>query len=280
MEVKKPIFIVSVGRSGSTIFHRMFSQHSKVAWISNRLLGKVPGKPYINRWLLSMLDSPVIGPLLQNRFKPGEAYAFWEYHCPGFSEPCRDLLPFDVTNKIKKSVPQSMSQILTTKRHRLLIKITGWPRIGFLHEIFPDAKFVHVSRDNREVINSMINIDWWRGWHGPYNWRWGTLTPEQYAEWERFDRSFIALAGIEMRILEAAMEKAKQYIDPKNFLEVRYDDLCNNPIDIFKRVIAFSELDWSENFEHKIKRYLIKDSSYKWREELTEEQKKIIEYYI
>ena len=279
MEVKKPIFIVGVGRSGSTIFNKVFSEHPQAAWISARLLDMLPAKPQANRWLLNMVDYPVVGPFLKNRFQPGEGYGFWEYHCPGFSEPCRDLLPLDVTNKHKKKIAQLMSQITTAKRNRLLIKITGWPRIGFLHEIFPDAKFIHISRDNRGVINSMINVDWWWGWRGPTNWRWGDLTPEQYAEWERFDRSFIALAGIEMNILAAAMENAKTYVAPENFKEVRYEDLCDDPIGIFKQVVEFCELDWSATFEHRINQYQLKDTNYKWQEELTEAQKEIVEYY-
>jgi hypothetical protein len=38
-----------------------------------------------------------------------------------------------------------MSEITTEKRDRLLLKISGWPKIGILFEIFEGAKFVHVA---------------------------------------------------------------------------------------------------------------------------------------
>ncbi len=40
-----------------------------------------------------------------------------------------------------------MSEITTEKRDRLLLKITGCPRIGFLSEIFEDMRFIYVVRD-------------------------------------------------------------------------------------------------------------------------------------
>ncbi len=92
------------------------------------------------------------------------------------------------------------------KRNRLLVKITGWPRLGYLHEIFPDAKFIHVVRDGRAVVNSLINVDWWDGWKGPQNWRWGDLDLSQTDEWEKYGKSFVVLAGIQLKIIMNALE--------------------------------------------------------------------------
>lgn len=279
-KVEKPIFIVGVGRSGSTIFHRMFSEHPHLAWLSARLCNRFPDKPWVNRLLMQGIDYPVVGAHLRRRFSPGEGYLFWERHCRGFSEPCRDLVASDVTLKTKKYLPEVLSNILTPRRNRLLLKITGWPRIGFLQEIFNDAKFIHISRDGRAVINSMINVDWWWGWRGPQNWRWGELTPAQQAEWERFDRSFIALAGIELKILTEAMEKAKQTVKAANFMEVKYEDLCAAPTDVFKEVIQFCELEWLPDFERAVKKYSLQNSNDKWRQELTAAQQQIIEHFV
>ena len=280
MKIKKPIFVVGVGRSGSTIFHKIFSEHPDVAWLSSRLCDRFPNRPSVNRWLMDTIDYPIVGEFLRRRFRTGEGYDFWEYYCKGFSEPCRDLLPGDVTNKIKREIPDVMSKIVTPKRNRLLLKITGWPRIGFLHQIFNDAKFIHVARDSRAVINSMINIDWWWGWRGPQNWRWGELTPAQYEEWERFDKSFIALAGIELKILAEAMERAKTFVDDHSFMAVQYEYICATPVGVLKDVTEFCELEWSAAFENSVKKYRLRNTNYKWQEELTGEQQEIVEYFV
>ena len=58
---------------------------------------------------------------------------------------------------------------MTEKRDRLLLKISGWPKIGILFEIFEGAKFVHVARDGRAVVNSPLDTYFWNGWIGPEN---------------------------------------------------------------------------------------------------------------
>ena len=276
MKIEKPIFIIGAGRSGSTIFHKIFSNHPDVAWLSG-LCDKYPKKPSINRFFLKTIDYPIFGNYLKKLINPGESYSFWEYHSKGFRQPCRDLLPEDVTNKTKDKIPGVLSEILTNKRNRLLVKITGWPRIGFLHEIFNDAKFIHVVRDGRAVVNSTINTDWWWGWRGPQNWRWGELTLSQKEEWEKYNKSFIALASIQWNILMEATEKAKTFIDEDNYIEIKYENFCSNPISVFKDVIEFSELKWSREFADSINKYNLRNTEYKWKKELTIDQQQIID---
>ena len=105
MKVSKPIFIVGIGRSGSTAFHRTFSKHPNVAWLSG-LCNRYPNRPSINRLLMKTIDYPIIGSLLQKKqlFNCWECYNFWEYHCKGFSNPCRDLLPEDEPIRTKEKV--------------------------------------------------------------------------------------------------------------------------------------------------------------------------------
>ncbi|MCG8403273.1 MAG: sulfotransferase [Firmicutes bacterium] len=275
MSIAKPIFIIGAGRSGSTIFHKMFANHPNVAWLSG-LCDKYPRQPSINRSFMRAIDYPIVGRYLKRIITPGESYGFWEHHCKGFRQPCRDLLPQDVTNKTKDKIPGVLSEMLTGKRNRLLFKITGWPRIGFLQEIFPDAKFIHVVRDGRAVVNSVINTDWWWGWRGPQNWRWGELTPAQREEWEEHNKSFIALAGIQWKILMEAVEKAKLYVDQNNYFEVKYEVFCSQPGRTFRETVDFCELRRSSKFLDSINRHALRDTEHKWKKELTPEQQQIV----
>jgi hypothetical protein len=276
MKIEKPIFIIGVGRSGSTILHKIFIEHPQVAWLST-LCDKYPDKPSINRLLMKAIDYPVVGRYLKKIVEPGECYDFWEHHCKGFRRPCRDLFAEDVTNKTKRKIRKVMSEMMTNKKRRLIVKITGWPRIGFLHEIFPDAKFIHILRDGRAVVNSMINVHWWWGWRGPQNWRWGELTPSQKEQWERYNRSFIVLAAIEWKFLMDSIEKARGNISKRDFLEVKYEDFCSETLDIFRDVTKFCNLNWSREFENSIKKYPLRNTNYKWLEELTDKQKNVLE---
>ncbi len=277
MDISQPIFIVGVGRSGSTIFHEIFCRHPEVAWIS-KSCDILPSQLWLNKALLSSLDFPLINLLTRylvfekKLIKPSEAYNFWDSISRGFSRPFRDLLAEDATHKNKEVIPKILAQLQTSERQRLLIKITGWPRVGFLQEVFEDAKFIHIVRDGRAVVNSMLQVDFWEGWCGPQNWRWGELTPEQQSEWEKHNHSFTALAAIEMNILMAAMELAKSKVKPENFLEIKYEDLCESPLDTFKDVVEFSNLSWTTGFAKTVDSFQLRNTNYKWQKDLTPSQ--------
>jgi omega-hydroxy-beta-dihydromenaquinone-9 sulfotransferase len=276
LDIKKPIFINGLGRSGSSIFHQIFSKHPQVAWLSP-LCDRYPKRPELNRMLMKSIDLPVAGKYLARYFGPEECYGFWETYCRGFRTPCRDLVKDDVTEKSKHQIRNALSKTYSKNRERLLLKITGWPRIGYLKEIFNDAIFVHVKREPRAVANSFLDVSWWWGWRGPQNWRWGELTEEYKQLWEAHDKSFIALAGIAYRTYQDALDSAIQHIDNSSYIEVSYEEMCSNPILTFKNVVEICELNWTEEFERTVKLTKLKNSNYKWENDLTKKQKEILE---
>jgi hypothetical protein len=221
---------------------------------------------------------PLLGPLLGNKIQPGECYRFWDQHAYGFSEPCRDLVRTDVTARVRKQVRAAFEPMLTSQRNRLLIKITGWPRIGFLNEIFEDARFIHIVRDGRAVASSLLHVDFWRGWMGPQGWRAGLLSPEDQATWESYDRSFVALAGLEWRIQMRAIEAARRASpDAKAFFQVKYEEFCAQPLETCRRVLEFGELPGSADFERHVKGAKIRSTSHRWRDDLTPGQQAVLD---
>lgn len=279
MDIYKPIFIIGTGRCGSTIFQDIYAYHPQVAWLS-WLVDRYPKNPEFNRWFMHFIDIPIFGEYFIKKIRPGEPYRFWEYNCKGFSLPFRDLIENDVTNNSKSNIKKAMKMMLTKKRNRLIIKITGWPRIKFLKEIFPDSKFIHILRDGRAVANSLINVDFWKGWEGPHKWRWGMLNEEQTKKWEYYNKSFVILAAIEWEILVSAFEELKKECTQSQFLEIKYENLMSDPVKTFKKVIEFSELEWSNSFEHRIEKFKLNDMNYKWEKNLTKLQKDMLNEYL
>jgi hypothetical protein len=178
---------------------------------------------------------------------------------------------------VKKQVRAALEPMLSPKRNRLLIKITGWPRIGFLQEIFEDVKFIHIVRDGRAVASSLLHVNFWRGWYGPQGWRAGLLSPEDQATWESYDRSFTALAGLEWRIQMRAIDAARRTLDPKRFFEVKYEAFCEQPVETYRRVLEFAELPDSAEFERHVRAASIRSTSNRWRDDLAPGQQAILD---
>jgi hypothetical protein len=276
MRVVQPIIIVGSGRCGSTLFHRVLARHPRMMWLSG-FCDRYPLRPAWNRWAVTAVSNPLLRPVLGRRIQPSECYRFWDKYAYGFSEPCRDLVRSDVTARIIKQVRAAMGAMLTPARNRLLLKITGWPRIGFLDEIFPDTKFIHILRDGRAVASSQLHVSFWRGWYGPQGWRAGLLSPEDQATWESYDRSFVALAGLEWRIQMRALEAARRGLDPKRFLEVKYETFCQSPVDTCRTILQFAEVPDSPEFERHVRATAIRDTTNRWRDDLTPAQQAVLD---
>jgi len=275
MKIEKPIFVIGTGRSGSTMVHEILCEHPNLSWFSV-LLSVFPTKIGLNKLYMYLIDFPLLGKLLKKYIIPTESYQFWEKYAMGFSKPYRDLRAEDVSLKVSKKIPQVFSKILTKKRNRLFIKITGWPRISYILEIFPDAIFIHIKRDPRAVVNSFLNVYFWKGWEGPEHWRWGKLTEEQDKEWKKHNESFVALAGIGHKKMLDSLNKATKEISPEKFLEINYEDICNDPLIEFNKILKFTKLKSSKKFDRFVKNQKIRNTNFKWEDELTNEQKRIL----
>lgn len=275
-KIAKPIIVVGSGRCGSTVLHRLLAKHPQVMWLSG-FADHFPTRPHWNRLAVSAVSQPLLRPLLARKVQPSEAYFFWDRHAFGFAEPFRDLVRGDVTLRTKADVLAALEPMLTPGRPRLLIKITGWPRIGFLDEIFEDARFIHIVRDGRAVASSLLHVDFWQGWRGPQGWRAGPLSPEDQSVWESYDRSFVALAGLEWRIQMRAIAAARRAVDPERFLEIKYESFCAAPLDICRQILAFSDLQPSAEFDRQVAATPLRNMSDRWRKDLTPPQQSVLD---
>lgn len=273
--IEQPIFVVGAGRSGSSLFHQMFTEHPRVAWMSVLCDGH-PDRLAKHRALMRAIDFPVMGTVLKRRWESAECYGFWDHFFRGFSQPCRDLRADDATPRAKARLQRAVAGLVTSRRSRLLVKVTGWPRVAFLQAVFPDARFIHVYRDGRAVANSLLQVDFWRGWQGPEQWRWGPLDDDLRREWEAHDRSFVALAGIQWKILMRAAEAAKRAVPDGHFIDVRYEEFAKHPAETFREITDFCKLERDAGFERALSRYPVESANYKWKQDLDAAQQAVL----
>lgn len=274
MHVRQPVIVIGAGRSGSTFFCDVLAKHPQLAWLSP-LCSYMPDRPYLNRWFMQALDAPLLARMLQG-VGPNECYPFWEHYNKGFSTPFRDLHAQDLTRKAERRLHEVLDTFVTPRRPRLMVKVTGWPRIGFFHALYPDAKFIHLVRDGRAVANSLLNQSWWQGWGGPAKWRWGALPPHKQAMWEEQDHSFVALAALQWTIILDAVERARAGLPEAQFLQVRYESFCDDPHAMCQQIIEWAELPWRTELGEGIEGFTFRNSNFKWQRDLTEPQQQTL----
>jgi omega-hydroxy-beta-dihydromenaquinone-9 sulfotransferase len=235
----------------------------------------------MTRWEMHALDLVARtgsgrGASLRRFVRPSEAYPFWNAYCPTFGPTERDLVATDLDPSCTR-VREALARMLTRRRSRLLLKITGWPRVGFLRALFPDARFVHIRRDGRAVANSWLNVDWAGVRDGAGQWRWGPLQADQSARYEAAGRSPVALAAIAWEILMDAYDESLR-LEPA--LELTYEELCAAPIDVVRRLCDFCGLRLTPEFERDISKIEIRDTNDAWKRTLPERDRRILENVI
>ncbi len=268
MKCSNVLFVTGTGRCGSSVFFEILSGHEGIMWLASSMNRKY--STAVNRRgvvLRGLAGDGLPGRAVGSRFRPSEAYGFWNRHFRGFAATARDLEEHDVMEVQRKSLPDAFGEMVTSRRAVMAAKITGWPRIGFLKEIFPEARFLHIVRDGRAVVNSMLNVEFWQGWRGPWNWRMGLLKPEDEKVWIENGRSYAILAALQWNMLMDRMRVWKQRY-PGHIMDIRYEDMCARPVQTFKKALEFGGVKWSRRFEGRLKSYRLKNTNDKWKENL------------
>lgn len=227
-------------RSGTTVIFELLATHPELGWFSN-YFDSMPAWPQIAVLSRCCRLSPAFRKAVRTsdetsawweryRIGPAEAYRVWEHLC-GEKFRYEYLRDLKATPEERSRTRHAVHDVLRWQgKQRYAAKITGPPRIGFLSSVFPDAYFVHIVRDPRAVVNSLLKVGFWRqmgGWDRPV-WREGF--PEPYRErWESLDRSPLALAVLQWRAVVEAVEREKASLPPHQFVELRYEDFLAQP---------------------------------------------------
>ena len=257
-EVTAPIFMIGMGRSGTTAISEALALHNDLGWFSV-YIEHFPSLPCL-ALMDRISDIPKIGWYLRGKKKqneglislvrkylpyPSETYSVWERFC-GEKFSFDYLIGQTASEEEMKNITNYIHTILRYQgKRRFFAKFTGPPRIHYLNSIFPDAYYIHMVRDPRAVISSLINF--WKEWKelgGLERPWWRNGLPDEYVrEWEESGRSTIVLAAVQWkRVVELTWEE-KRLVPPKNYMEIKYEDFVDNPHHVLSMVFERNALE-------------------------------------
>lgn len=201
LRLDRPIFIVGCSRSGTTLLLDMLGEHDDIATWSEA--AQVFEPRYFNPEIDHLKEARDVGPFDRRRLR----FLF------GIFQRLRGRTRF-----LNKHPQNSL-------------------RIGFIKEIFPGAKFVHLIRDGRAVIRSN-----WRQTRSERHRRANPFgyfpRPPRWREYgdlplaRQFAHQWVDILGY-VRACAAALPS------PDDYIEVRYEDFCRQPYDVLARLDRF-----------------------------------------
>jgi len=225
-----PIFLVGAERSGSTLLRLVLSHHSRIAWLNEF------------EYSVDMIDSP-------DHWPDADPYHEWlrthrifqasGLRCEG------DTYPEIVRGFLSQFAQRSGRPIVGATVHR---------NFDRLLRLWPDARFIHILRDPRDVARSCIGM----GWAG-----------NVYAG----ARLWIDAEQTWGRLIDQA--------DPSRRIEVRYEDLVRDPDRALRPVCAFLGVDYEPGMLEigATTTYERPDPSFaeQWRRKLTDAEIRLVE---
>jgi hypothetical protein len=247
------VFLISNGRSGSSLIHEVLSRHPEIGFVSNmedRLAWLPAGAGRRNNDIYRRVPQAltVKG---RPRFAPSEAWRVLAREVsPMLVKSSRDLLATDAMPWVAERFRSFFEDRAASQRKPVFLhKFTGWPRSGFIRAVFPDARFIHIVRDGRAVVASDLRVSWWSGWLGPPHVGTWPLPAPYAAEWEASGQSFPVLAGISWKTMMDAFAAARELVPEEQWLDVRFEDVLTDPQASFKQMLDFADLQPSSRFD-------------------------------
>lgn len=281
-----PIFILGHWRSGTTFLHDLLAQDDEQFNFPNTFqvtnpLTFLTMETFVKRtmpWLLP-LKRPMDNMTLSFDTPQEDEFATLlmtlKSVCMGFSFPLtsnqyekyltfREASEEDVTTWQEAMLYFCKKLSLNDKRSLLLKSPTHTGRIKFLLELFPDAKFINISRNPYRVFQSQRHLFHTAGWHTYLQ------VPEE--------------TSLDQGILDRYESMYDAYYDdldliPKgNFCEVSFEELERDPVSEVAKIYENLDLNNFEHFLPKLSNYLLTITGYQKNSfpELDEETKQLV----
>ncbi|NND96334.1 MAG: sulfotransferase [Pirellulaceae bacterium] len=280
-----PVFIIGHWRSGTTLLHELMVRDERLSSPST-FQCFAPHHFLVTEWAFRKFFTW----LLPGKRPMDNMSAGWERPQEdefalmnlGLPSPYRrmafpnegpvdmDYLDFEgVSDKDQQTWSDAMRQFLlavsTVTGRPLVIKSpTHTGRIRRLAKEFPDAKFIHITRDPRELFPSTCRL--WRG----------LCDAQSMQEPNHEDEVQYVIECL--RRMYAAFNRDREMIEPHRLIDVRYEDLTARPVDTMQHIYESLRLSDFETVRPSIQQWAdTENKTYKANQHrLSEEDESLI----
>lgn len=262
--VDRPIFLLGLPRSGTTMLQDVLCRHPEIAYINNTMnrfpdvfcaTDDIRKRLHLNFEIERYLaDSVPVSP-----DGPSDALSFWceWFRMDPFSLEHRELGPDDFSAADRAGIHETIAKVIWCygdQRKRFFNKVIQCTTyIHALLELFPDARLLYIIRDPRMTANSMVKLCRLEIEH-QREFKFHRIDPEKgeqyFIPYPRLPRlqEYAASFGLDdLRTTAHVWQDVVDLVDEAReglpyFHEVRYEDLLDDPEGALGRILEFCEL--------------------------------------
>lgn len=291
---QNPLFIIGCPRSGTGVLHQTLRLHPDLSWITP-LTNWVCGKRWFryvpipvarsmekillhapNRLVPPFLRGPHDGSLrVPNLPETHEGHSIWNRFC--------QLDPHHGTDE-GKATKEAISELRDVvewhlRYHNRLHFVSKAPRhalrIRFLRAVFPEARFLHLVRDGRSVVASILarrrtdlgsEHEWWGD--KPPGWQ------------DHLSESPVKQAGWTWKTFLETIERDTEGLAETASYTITYEAFTHHPEKTLRSVFRWADIDPDRFLGSKCSMHLsgIRPARRKWTERLSSRQQTELEF--
>lgn len=225
------VFIVGVGRSGTSLLQSMLNSHSRICFI--------PETHFLRKYVfkkMQMIEDNDVSKTIE-LLNADEDFLRAKISAKDIVNPGRTF----------KQVYDILLSLYLKRKEKEIIGDKDPRNIDFINQLYsnyPQSKIIHIIRDPRDVILSRTKANWSKN------------TPfflHAYLYYTQTRRGMLSLRKL-----------------PKDtYLEIFYEDLINSPVNTLKRVSSFLNVEYENSmleFSSSSKE-LVSESELQWKKE-------------
>ncbi|WP_372366153.1 sulfotransferase [Candidatus Uabimicrobium sp. HlEnr_7] len=263
--IQNPIFIVGCSRSGTCMLGEVLKKHPHI-----HCLIEYPTTFKYSQYLC--FHSEIHNDLLTRKhvkYLYNNAWKKTWRKCQKCSSGCQKIQyrrhgifsPCYIPVNIKRYADKSHSNLIN---------------VNLLREVFPQSQFLHIYRDARDVVTSMLHYDrltrrfstkikvgkdssWPQPWYG-------IESKKHFFEWQEWSLAKKMAHAWESRIQQA--KKHQKNFSKSSWLDICYENLLEQPATTTQKIFEFLELDYFPQTHS----HIYKENSAKWQSFLQPQQ--------
>lgn len=259
----RPLFIVSAGRSGTTLLRSMIAANGEIAIPPEGLMIGPAVRKYLALQAIGWKDMARLTVAL---FESGEQFPLWKVNMAPVQLRVVSL------SEEERSLARIIDEVYThyASEHFPNARLWGDQSpinalfLPWIVRAFPHGRYLHLLRDGRDVVASILSRD--------------RALPYATRRWMISVNKILA---------------AQKELPPDQFLEVRYESLVSEPEATLRAVCGFAGIEYDARmldywkspttiehryFDHhrNLSRPVFTDSVGRWKERLSEEQQEYV----
>jgi sulfotransferase family protein len=266
VEITRPIFIIGIQRSGTTVLDNLFTRHRDTAFFEG----------FCNRYYMTPWKFWLI-PLQVKRYKtrpPSTEGRVWRRYFTEIDYVDESRLTQGMKNYYYSAIK---AELRAFNAKRFVNKNPAHClRLRWLNSMFPDAIYILIRRNPRAVINSIyqkmlsywdmqMKTDYEHGYKGY------VTIKEVFGKEESKLESCINFYNYNRKMLEQDVLVIKDRLT-----EVSYEEFVRRPREELNRLYEFAGLSWYRELETNVPAKLNLENNNKWQA-LPFEERKILE---